>query len=227
MKDGIIIVNKPDGITSHDVVSIVRRKLKMRRVGHAGTLDPLATGVLIILLGKSTKLFDEFSSFDKAYDATLMLGVTTDTADIQGKILDKVSCAQITKEKVEEAFQRFVGDIEQMPPMVSAVKINGKRLYKLARKGIEVRREPRKVRIHELKLLDFCLPEVKFYVECSKGTYIRKLAEDVGRVLGCGGCISKINKTKIGPFRIEESVDIEKITDGHIRQWKGLKSDLR
>ena len=218
--DGFVIVDKPSGITSHDVVSLVRRKFQMRRVGHAGTLDPLATGVLIVLLGQSTKLFDKFSSFDKAYEATLMLGMTTDTADIQGKTLRQAPFQDITKKQIEDTFRQFLGDIEQTPPMVSAVKVSGKRLYKLARKGIEVKREPRKIRISSLRLVSFSLPEVRFHLECSKGTYVRKLAEDVGKVLGCGGCISQIKRTKVGDFSIEEAVKLEDIDESHIRRWQ-------
>ncbi len=219
--DGFLVVDKPSGITSHDVVSFIRRKFNMRRVGHAGTLDPLATGVLIILLGKATKLFDKFSGFDKAYEATLTLGMRTDTADIQGNILNRSPVEGLTNEQIEEAFLRFVGNIEQTPPMVSAVKVNGKRLYKLARKGIEVKREPRKIRIDLLKVINFSLPEVKFYMECSKGTYVRKFAEDVGDVLGCGGCISQIRRTKIGCYTIESAVKLEDVNESYIRHWQG------
>jgi len=221
MINGIINVDKPTGMTSHDVVNIVRRKLNMRRVGHAGTLDPLATGVLIVLIGKSTKLFDKFSSFDKAYEATLMLGVTTHTADIQGKVLRQMPYADITRGQVEDAFQKFVGEIDQVPPMVSAVKVNGKRLYQLARKGLEVAREPRRIKIDSLNLLNFSLPHVSFSVACSKGTYIRKLGEDIGELLGCGGCISQIKRTKVGPFGIETSIALELVDESHIRNWQG------
>ncbi|HOW34823.1 MAG TPA: tRNA pseudouridine(55) synthase TruB [Candidatus Omnitrophota bacterium] len=217
--DGFIIIDKPSGITSHDVVSFIRRKLKMRRVGHAGTLDPLATGVLVVLLGQSTKLFDRFSSFDKAYEATLTLGTTTDTADTQGKVLNMLPYEDVTRERVESVFRTFLGDIEQVPPMVSAVKVQGKRLYKLARKGIEVVREPRQIRINRLELIDFSLPKVKFHLECSKGTYVRKIAEDVGAILGCGGCISQIRRLSVGPFDIKSAVSLEEVSERHILKW--------
>ena len=222
MKDlnGFLIVDKPQGITSHDVVNVIRRKFKMRRVGHAGTLDPLATGVLVILLGRSTKLFDKFSSFDKAYEATMTLGITTDSADIEGKILNQSPCEGVTENQILDVFKQFIGDINQTPPMVSAVKVQGKRLYKLARQGIEVKREPRKINIKSLGLVHLALPEVKFYLECSKGTYVRQLAEDVGRVLGCGGCISQIKRTRIGNFTIEEAAALEEISESHIRHWR-------
>ena len=216
--DGILIVDKPANITSHDVVSFVRRRFHMRSVGHAGTLDPLATGVLIVLLGKATKLFNQFSNFDKAYEATMTLGMTTDTADIQGKVLEESPYDHVTKEKVEEVFRQFVGDLVQTPPMVSAVKVKGKRLYQLARKGIEVAREPRRIRVHILTLRDFNLPKIRFHLECSKGTYVRKIAEDAGKVLGCGGCISEIRRTKIGPFLIDCAVPLNEIDTQHIVQ---------
>ena len=218
--DGFIIVDKPKGMTSHDVVNFVRRKFKMRRVGHAGTLDPLATGVLVILLGRSTQLFDKFSSFDKAYEATMTLGITTDSADIEGKVLKKSPYDGITEKQVDDVFKQFIGEIQQTPPMVSAVKVNGKRLYKLARQGIEVKREPRKINIKSLGLINFALPEVQFSLECSKGTYVRQLAEDVSRLLGCGGCISQIKRTRIGNFVIEEAVKLEDIDESYIRHWQ-------
>ncbi len=195
--EGIVLIDKPDGMTSHDVVACVRKKFKMRRVGHAGTLDPLATGVLVILLGKATKLFSKFVTFDKAYRATLILGTATTSADTQGKIIEQKPYSHITAEQVEGAFRGFIGDIEQVPPMVSAVKVGGRKLYQLARKGIEVERKPRQIRIDCLKMETFHSPKVKFYLECSKGTYVRQLAEDVGKVLGCGACISQIQRTKV------------------------------
>ena len=219
-KQGILVVNKPAGITSHDVVGFVRRKFNMRRVGHAGTLDPMATGVLIVLLGKSTKLFDKFVAFDKAYRATLRLGLKTTTADIMGKVLEEKPYAGIDQAQMEEVFKRFTGDIEQMPPMVSAVKYQGERLYKLARQGKQVQRTARKVRIDELKLLRFGLPDVEFFMACSKGTYVRQFAEDVGDVLGCGACICQIQRIKVGPFDISQSVTLEDLNEGHIRNWQ-------
>lgn len=219
--EGIMIVNKPNGMTSHDVVACVRRKFKIRRVGHAGTLDPLATGVLVILVGKATKLFNKFVSFDKAYRATLILGTATTSADIEGKITQRHPFDHIAQQQIEDIFQNFIGDIEQIPPMVSAVKRAGRKLYQLARKGIEVERKPRQIRINRLEIEGFNPPEVQFYLECSKGTYVRQLAEDVGKALGCGACISQIQRTKVGTFSIEEAVDIEDINESHIRNWEG------
>ncbi|MFA6378726.1 MAG: tRNA pseudouridine(55) synthase TruB [Candidatus Omnitrophota bacterium] len=215
--NGILIIDKPSDITSHDVVDIVRRKFKMKQVGHAGTLDPLATGVLVILLGQATKLFNKFSAFDKAYVATIKLGVTTDTADIRGTILEQKPYDFITEKEVKNVFNTFLGEIDQIPPMVSALKHKGKRLYQLARKGLEVKREARRIKIYSLDLLNFALPEVKFSLECSKGTYVRKIAEDAGSLLGCGGCISQIHRTKVGPFYIDRAVKIENFSEQDIR----------
>jgi tRNA pseudouridine55 synthase len=219
--EGVVVINKPDGITSHDVVARIRKKLGLRRVGHAGTLDPLATGVLVILLGKSTKLFDKFVAFDKAYIATLILGQETTSADIQGKLVRERDYTHITREAVERAFVEFTGEIQQLPPMVSAVKKNGKKLYEFARKGIVVERQPRSIRIDRLEIVDFNPPHVKFYVECSKGTYIRQLAQDVGEYLGCGACISQIERTKVGSFSIKDAIKIEDLNESHILNWKG------
>ncbi len=219
--DGIIVVDKPSGMTSHDVVSRVRRKLNMRRVGHAGTLDPLATGVLVMLLGRSTKLFDKFVAFDKAYAATLKLGTQTTSADITGEVIEQKPFDHILRENVEDVLSGFVGESDQMPPMVSAVKFKGERLYRLARKGIVVERPARKIRIDVLRLVDFQLPQVRFYLECSKGTYVRTLAEDVGVKLGCGACITQIERTKVGHFRLEDAVKLEDLNESHIRRWPG------
>jgi tRNA pseudouridine55 synthase len=219
--EGILVMNKPTGITSHDVVAFVRRKFNMRQVGHAGTLDPLATGVLIILLGKSTKLFDRFVAFDKAYRATLKLGLKTTSADIMGKTIEEKPVVGIDQKRVEEVFKTFVGDIEQKPPMVSAVKHKGERLYKLAWKGKDVERTARKVRINDLYVLKFGLPSIEFFMACSKGTYVRQLAEDVGDVLGCGACISQIERTRVGHFDIKDSVRLEDLNESHIQTWRG------
>ena len=221
MKEGILVVNKPVGLTSHDVVEKIRKKFGMRRVGHGGTLDPLATGVLIVLLGRATKLFNKIVNLNKAYRATLILGTTTTSADIHGKILEQKPYEHITRENVEGVFKKFLGDIQQVPPMVSAVKIGGKKLYKLARKGIEISRPARSIRIDSLKLEDFNKPHVKFFIECSRGTYVRQLAEDVGKVLGCGACITQIERTCVGQFKIDESLRLEDLNESHIQHWEG------
>lgn len=218
--EGIVVIDKPDGMTSHDVVAKVRKRFNMRRVGHAGTLDPLATGVLVLLLGKATKLFNQFVDFDKAYRATLILGTQTTSADTQGQVIRQAPYDQLTRPQVEEAFRRFVGDIEQVPPMVSAVKHKGRKLYQLARKGIHVKREPRLIHVKYLTIESYNPPEVQFYLECSKGTYVRQLAEDIGNVLGCGACISQIRRTKVGQFDIKDAVNLEELNESHIRHWR-------
>ncbi len=219
--NGIIVVNKSDGMTSHDVVQKVRRRFGIKKVGHAGTLDPMATGVLIMLLGKSTKLFDRFMAFDKAYRATLVLGTKTATADTQGEVTSQRPFDAVTEEKLVEAFKQFEGEIDQVPPMYSAVKVNGRKLYELAREGKVIERDPRRVVIKELKIEEINFPHVKFYMECSKGTYVRQLAEDIGEVLGCGACISQIERTKIGKYSIKDSVRIEDLDESHLQCFEG------
>ena len=219
--EGIVVVNKPKGITSHDVVSRVRKIFNMRRVGHAGTLDPLATGVLVVLLGRSTKLFDKFQKFEKAYKATLILGKKTTTADIQGDVVKEMPYENFTKEHCEGVFKGFLGDTEQVPPMYSAIKFNGKKLYELARKGIEVKRDPRKIRISELKIIDFQIPRISFSLLCSKGTYVRQLAEDIAEKLNTVAFIERIQRTAVGPLVIEDAVDLENLKESDIKNWEG------
>ena len=224
MMEGIIIIDKPSGITSHDVVTHIRRRFKIKRVGHAGTLDPLATGVLVALVGRATKLFDQFVTFDKAYQATLRLGTKTTTADIQGEVISQKPFSHVSRADIENVLKKFIGQIEQLPPMVSAVKFKGQRLYKLARAGKQVERTPRTIKIDVLQMVDFQSPEMKFSVECSKGTYVRQLAEDIGENLGCGACISQIRRTKVGPFTIEGAVKLEDLNESHIRNWSDYKT---
>jgi len=215
---GLILVNKPSGITSHDVVDFVRKRLGIKRVGHAGTLDPLAEGLLIILIGKYTKFFSKFACFDKEYLGVLKLGEITATGDSQGKILKKLSFSKLDDHKVRDVFSSFIGEIEQVPPMISAIRVKGKRLYKLARKGIVIARKPRKIKIYKLDILNIDMPLVEFYVRCSKGTYIRKLAEDIGGKLGCGAHIVKIKRLACGPFKLIEAINLENINENHIKE---------
>lgn len=217
--NGILIVDKPQGLTSHDVIDKVRAIFGMRRVGHSGTLDPLATGVLVVLLGEATKLFTQFSNFDKEYVATLTLGSATDTGDSLGKIIKKCGYNGILNRDVENALHKFQGVIYQVPPMVSAIKYKGKKLYQLARQGIEIKRSARMINIHEIKLIDLTLPDIVFYVRCSKGTYIRKLGEEIAEVLGSVGHISKIQRLSLGPFNIRDAVSLEDLNESHIRSW--------
>ena len=219
--DGILVINKPQGITSHDVVLQARKKLKYKKIGHAGTLDPLATGVLVLLIGKTTKLSNTFVDYDKAYGATLILGTTTDSADTEGKVIKTLPYHDITEEQIRGVFKKFEGRIQQVPPMVSAVKHQGRKLYELAREGVVVDRPSREVIIHKLCIEDISLPKIKFYLECSKGTYVRQLAADIGEQLGCGACICQIERTKVGPFHLEGSITIEDIDESHIRDWQG------
>lgn len=215
--EGLILVNKPSGITSHDVVDVVRNRLGTKKVGHAGTLDPLADGLMVILVGRYTKLFPKFVEFVKEYLGVLKLGEVTSTGDSQGQIVSTGDYSSIDNEQVQKAFGHFKGEIEQVPPMVSAIRLGGKRLYKLARRGVVVRRDPRKVKIYDLNILKADIPLIEFYVKCSKGTYIRKLAEDVGDKLGCGAHIIKIKRLAIGPFILKEAINLEDINKNHLR----------
>jgi tRNA pseudouridine55 synthase len=206
--DGILLVDKPAGMTSHDIVDLIRRNFGIKKAGHAGTLDPAATGLLVILTGKATKLSSKFTSGDKEYEAVIMLGKKTDSGDIEGKVLAEADCAHLTSEKIHEVFKGFEGETGQVPPMFSAIQIKGKRLYRLARKGEEVPREPRKINIKELRITNIELPRVYFTVKCSKGTYIRKLCDDIGDILGCGGYLSGLRRTASGEFILKDSIDI-------------------
>lgn len=217
--EGILLVNKPRGITSHDVVDVIRRKLKMKRVGHAGTLDPLADGLLVVLLGMSTKLFSKFVAFDKEYLGILKLGEVTTTGDSEGEIIKKSDLHGIDETKLKTVFSSFLGEIDQTPPMVSALRVKGRRLYDLARRGVVVERNPRKVNIYALNILSVELPFVTFSVHCSKGTYVRKLAEDIGEVLGCGAHMTMIKRLSIGPFRLENAIDLEAVNESHIQKF--------
>jgi tRNA pseudouridine55 synthase len=216
MRDGIMVINKPKGITSHDVVSLVRKALKIKRVGHAGTLDPLATGVLIVLIGKCTKLFNYFMGMEKEYVATLRLGAKTTTGDSDGEVIENRQCGRIDQEKLKLILSSYLGETMQIPPMYSALKYKGRRLYSLAREGKCVERAARKVNIRELYLLRFDPPDIQFYLRCSKGTYVRQLAEDIAGDLQCLGFVSQIERRSIGPFSIRDSVTIEDIKEDKI-----------
>ncbi len=206
-------INKGKGMTSHDVVDRVRRITGVRRVGHTGTLDPDATGVLPVCLGKATKIVQFLISSDKEYFATMELGVTTDTQDASGKVTGRKDFTSVTEEDVRRVAGEFIGELEQVPPMVSAVRIGGKRLYELARKGYEVPRPPRRVRILELDILEVDLPRAKFRVVCSKGTYIRTLTMDMGERIGCGAHQAELMRTRSGFFRLEDAVSLEDLAN--------------
>ncbi len=209
--DGIIIVNKPQGWTSFDVVAKIRGLTRISRVGHSGTLDPMATGVLPIFLGKATKSIQYFLNGDKGYNGEMVLGVKTDTGDAEGKIIMSNDKCQMTNEGIIEAFKTYTGEIMQTPPMYSAVKVNGKKLYELARKGIEVKREPRRITVYEFRVTGRESEKVSFSVLCSKGTYIRQLAVDVGDELGCGAHLSKLERYYAHPFHLSQALDLETI----------------
>ncbi len=214
--DGILVVNKPSGITSHDVVDFIRRKFNIKRVGHAGTLDPLATGVLVMLLGNATKLSNTFINDDKEYIAKLYFGKSTDTQDSQGKVLEEKNIEPLDIENIRKALENFKGEIKQIPPMVSAIKHKGKKLYELARSGKTVVREPRKIRISEIEILDFKFPEITFKVKCSKGTYVRTLCEDIGRSLGVPSHMSGLVRSASGDFLLENSKNMEDVNEKDI-----------
>lgn len=211
--EGVLLIDKPVGCTSHDVVARVRKKLKIKKVGHAGTLDPNATGLLIVLVGKATKISQYLMSLGKAYQGTLKLGEVTNTYDSDGEVMETKAVPEFTKEQVEAVFSEFKGDQYQMPPMFSAKKIDGVPLYKLARKGQEIEREPRFINISHLEIKRFESPEIEFDVACSKGTYIRSLAHDIGAKLECGAHLSQLRRTSTDRFSIEDSTPLEDLEE--------------
>ena len=211
---GMLIVNKPSGLTSHDVVARVRRLTSTRQVGHAGTLDPLATGVLVVCLGQATRISEYLLGHDKRYRAKIRLGLETDTYDAAGRVIATYE-VHVDQAAVRNALQQFVGPIQQVPPMYSALKRKGQKLYELARQGIEVEREARAVVIHSIAVHDVQLPDLTIEVHCSAGTYVRSLAHDLGVALGTGAHVLELTRTASGPFTIEQAVDLEQLTD----QW--------
>ena len=212
--NGIININKPIGITSHDVVYRLRKILNIKKIGHTGTLDPDASGVLPMCIGRATKTADMLTAQDKQYIAEVTLGSATDTLDSSGMVTE-TSEVNVSEEDIIHAANEFLGEIEQIPPMYSAIKKDGQRLYELARQGIEVKREPRLVRIDRLEIIDFDLDNNKFVmkVDCSKGTYIRSLCDDLGRRLGCFAHMSALERTRSGRFKIEESYTLEQVEE--------------
>jgi len=222
---GFVLVNKPAGVTSHDVVQMLRHRFGTRRVGHTGTLDPMATGLLIIGMGPATRLLEFVPDEPKEYETTVVLGITTDTQDTTGQVLEDRDASQVTEASVVHVLARFRGEVFQLPPMVSALKIGGKRLYELAREGRTVERTPRPIRIHRLELLGYragAHPEVDLRVVCSAGTYIRTLAHDLGKALGVGGSMAALRRTRVGPFRLEEAEPPD-----HCRAVRSVEEMLR
>ena len=210
MKSGIINVYKEKGFTSFDVVAKLRGILKTKKIGHTGTLDPDAEGVLPVCIGRATKVCDILTDKDKVYEAVMLLGVETDTQDTSGEILKELPVT-VSEECVKEATRSFVGDYAQVPPMYSALKVNGKKLYELAREGKTVERKARNVQIFSIEILEMNLPRVRMSVHCSKGTYIRTLCHDIGQKLGCGGCMEKLLRTKVGVFELQDTLKLAEI----------------
>ncbi len=207
--DGVLLVDKCAGPTSHDVVDLVRNQFRLPKVGHGGTLDPGATGLLLLLLGRATKISQLVMSTDKTYEGTLDLGVTTDTHDADGEVLQRREANGVTAATLEAEMRKWVGDVEQIPPMVSAIKKDGVALYKMARKGQEIEREPRLLHIFEFALLRFENQRAWFRTRCSKGTYVRTLCHDVGEGLGCGAYMRTLHRTRSGDFNVADAVRFE------------------
>ena len=208
--NGVIIIDKPKGKTSHDIVGILRKKFGTRRVGHTGTLDPLATGVLPVCIGNATRAADMLIESDKKYRATFLLGKRSDTLDIEGQITEENEVS-VSEEDVRRVVSEFIGEQDQIPPMYSAIKKDGKKLYDLAREGIEIEREPRRINIYSIDICDIALPTVTIDVHCSKGTYIRSLCDDIGTKLGCGAVMTELRRTYTAGFAIEDAYTIDEL----------------
>ena len=210
--NGIVIVDKPQGWTSQDVTARLRRVFNTRRIGHGGTLDPMATGVLPVFVGRATRGVEFFEHAQKTYETVLRLGITTDTEDISGTVLTRQD-AFVTGEMLKEVLEKFRGEIMQVPPMYSALKVNGQKLVDMARKGKTVERQPRPITIHELTLLGMEADGIRLRVRCSKGTYIRTLCKDIGEALGCGGCMAQLRRVSAGEYTIEEAVPLAELLE--------------
>jgi tRNA pseudouridine55 synthase len=209
--EGVLLVDKAEAMTSHDVVAVVRRQLGMKKVGHCGTLDPIATGLLLITIGRGTKVQDLLMSEDKEYVGTLTLGATTTTQDREGKVLETKPVPHLSESEIRAAFDKFRGDFYQIPPMVSAKKHGGVPLYKLARQGKVVEREPRFVHVYRYSIDQIALPDINFSVLCSKGFYVRTYAHDIGEVLGCGAHLKSLRRTKSGRFDVGDAISVDEI----------------
>jgi tRNA pseudouridine55 synthase len=209
--DGAILIDKPAGPTSHDVVDAIRRNFNLKKVGHCGTLDPNATGLLLIVLGRGTKLSEKLMSDDKVYEGTVKFGETTDSYDADGELVASLPVPPLTLEELNKTAAEFVGDLMQTPPMVSAVKKNGVPLYKLARKGIEVEREARLIHIYSFRFSDYQEPLGRFRIACTKGTYVRSIAHDLGQKLGCGAHLKTLRRTESGKFKVADAMPLEDV----------------
>ena len=220
--NGILVVDKEKEWTSHDVCAFVKSRFKIKKVGHAGTLDPLATGILVVLLGRATKKSQELSSCDKDYFGTMELGLKTDSQDITGKLLEKKEWQHITEQSLKEAFEKFTGNLEQMPPMVSALKHQGVRLYQLARAGKVVEREKRAITVYELRIEEINFPHVRFFARVSKGTYLRTLVNDIGEMLGSFAVLTDLRRVRSGAFSITDAVPIAELRKMEHNQLKKM-----
>ncbi len=209
--DGAILIDKPAGPTSHDIVDAIRRQFRIKKVGHCGTLDPNATGLLIIVLGRGTKLSEKLMSSDKVYEGTIKFGETTDSFDADGVVTGSQPVPPLTLELLNAEADKFVGDQMQLPPMVSAVKIKGVPLYKLARKGLEVERKERMIHIYTFRFTDYTEPFARFRVACTKGTYVRSLAHDLGQRLGCGAHLKTLRRAVSGKFDVADAIEFEEV----------------
>ncbi len=211
---GVLVVDKPIGMSSHDVVQVIRRGTGIRRAGHTGTLDPRASGVLVVLIGQAVRLSEFVSASDKRYQATIRLGSTTETYDAEGEItITSASVDDITEAKFSEVLQNYIGEIEQVPPPYSAVKVKGRKAYEMARKGEEVKLEPRKINVFSLEVLEWMPPEVVVDVYCSSGTYVRSLANDLGEELGCGAHLIGLRRTKSGRFSLRDAIPLRRLQE--------------
>ena len=208
--NGVIIIDKPQGKTSHDIVGIMRKKFGTRRVGHTGTLDPMATGVLPICIGNATRASDMLTESDKKYRAQLLLGKRTDTLDIEGDVFEE-RAVNVTEQEIRDVIDTFIGEIDQIPPMYSAIKKDGKKLYELARQGIEIEREPRRINIYSIDIIDINIPYITVDVHCSKGTYIRSLCDDIGTRLGTGAVMTNLRRIYTAGFSIDDAYTIEQL----------------
>lgn len=211
LPEGVLLVDKPQGFTSHDVVAKMRRVFHIKKVGHAGTLDPMATGLLLILIGKATKASQYLMSMDKEYTGTVRFGQITDSQDADGEIIEERPVPELSESDVTSQMKTFIGDQYQTPPMFSAKKVNGQKLYKLARQGKTVEREPRVIHISRFELTGFEMPQASFLVGTSKGAYVRTIAHDLGERLGCGGHLNVLRRTAVGQFRVEDAATIEEL----------------
>jgi tRNA pseudouridine55 synthase len=212
--DGVLLVDKGPAMTSHDVVAVARRTLDMKKIGHCGTLDPMATGLLILVLGRGTKIQDLLMAEEKEYVGTIKLGENTNTQDKDGEVIESREVPELTHEQIDAVFQRYTGEFYQTPPMVSAIKQNGVPLYKLARKGQEVPREPRQVHVFSYEILRIELPEIEFRVRCSKGFYVRTYAHEIGNDLGCGAHLSALRRTRSGRFVVDGAITFDELKAG-------------